>query len=88
MLASASPRRRELLAQLGVAFDVVPSAVPEIPAPGEPAEVFAQRVACEKATEVARRCPGSVVLGADTVVVIDNTILNKPEVLAYFQRRQ
>jgi nucleoside triphosphate pyrophosphatase len=78
VLASASPRRRELLAQLGVAFDVVPSAVPEIPQSGEPAEVFAQRVAREKATEVARQCPGSVVLGADTVVVIDDTILNKP----------
>jgi len=79
VLASASPRRRELLAQLGVAFDVVPSAVPEVPEPGERPEAFAQRVAREKAAEVARRCPGRLVLGADTVVVVDGTILNKPQ---------
>jgi septum formation protein len=78
VLASASPRRRELLAQLGVAFDVVPSAVPEVPEPGERPEAFAQRVAREKAAEVARRRPGSFVLAADTVVVVDDTILNKP----------
>lgn len=79
VLASASPRRRELLAQLGVAFDVVPSAVPEVPEPDERPEAFAQRVAREKAAEVARRCPGRLVLGADTVVVVDGTILNKPK---------
>jgi septum formation protein len=78
VLASASPRRRELLAQLGVPFDVVPSAVPEVPYPGETADDFAPRVAREKATEVARRWPGTVVLAADTVVAIGTAILGKP----------
>ena len=78
ILASASPRRRELLAQHGIAFEVVPSDVPEVPRPGELPEAFAQRVAREKALEVARRRPGTYVLGADTVVAVDATILGKP----------
>jgi septum formation protein len=78
VLASASPRRRELLAQLGVPFDVVVSDVPETPAPGESAEAFARRAARDKATEVARRHPGALVLAADTVVVVDGAILGKP----------
>jgi len=78
VLASASPRRRELLARLGIAFDVVASDVPETPLPGEHPEHFAQRAARDKSVEVARRCPGRYVLAADTVVVIDDTILGKP----------
>ena len=55
VLASASPRRRELLAAAGYRFEVVPSHIAEIPRPGEPPERFAQRIAGEKASDVARR---------------------------------
>lgn len=78
ILASASPRRRELLAQLGLAFEVVTSDVPETPAPAEPPAAFAQRVARDKAAEGARRCPGALVLAADTVVAVDGAIFGKP----------
>lgn len=80
-LASASPRRRELLQQLGVRFAVRVADVPEIRQNGETPEQFVQRLALAKAREVwqsltpGQRCP---VLGADTVVVIDNRILGKP----------
>jgi len=78
ILASASPRRRELLTQLGVPFEVVTSDVPEVPAPAESPAGFAQRVAHDKAAEVARRCPGALVLAADTVVVVEGAIFGKP----------
>lgn len=78
VLASASPRRRELLAQLGVPFEIVTSDVPETPRPGEPPTAFARRAARDKAAEVARRCPDALVLAADTVVVVDGAILGKP----------
>ena len=78
VLASASPRRRELLAQLDVPFEVVASDVPETPRPGEPPAAFARRAARDKATAVARRCPDALVLAADTVVVVDAAILGKP----------
>ncbi|HVN83972.1 MAG TPA: Maf family protein [Candidatus Binatia bacterium] len=78
ILASASPRRRELLSQLEIAFDVVPSEVPETPLVGEDADAFAARVAREKAQHVAAQRPGEWVLAADTVVVIDHAILGKP----------
>ncbi len=71
ILASASPRRRELLAASGVHFEVVPSTVAETPMRDEPPEAFARRVAREKACEVAARCPGRCVLAADTVVIVD-----------------
>ncbi|MBI4516336.1 MAG: septum formation inhibitor Maf [Deltaproteobacteria bacterium] len=78
VLASASPRRRELLGQLEIQFEIVPSTVPEVPAAGERAEAFAQRIARDKALEVAQRRPGQWVLAADTVVVCDGAILGKP----------
>jgi septum formation protein len=86
ILASASPRRRELLAQAGYHFEVQPSAVPESRRPGEDAIRFATRLAREKAEEVfARRQaapqtlePAMVVLGADTVVVCDGEVMGKP----------
>ncbi|HVO23978.1 MAG TPA: Maf family protein [Candidatus Margulisiibacteriota bacterium] len=78
VLASASPRRRELLAQLAVPFEVVTSDVPETPCPGELPDAFARRVARDKAAAVARRCPDALVLAADTVVVVDGVILGKP----------
>jgi len=78
ILASASPRRRELLTQAGIAFEVLPSDVPEVPRPGEVAEAFAQRAAREKALQIAAQRPGTYVLGADTVVAVDDLIFGKP----------
>ena len=78
VLASQSPRRRELLAILGHEFTVVPSSIDESPAPGEAPEEYVARVSREKGTEVASRVAGSVVLSADTVVTIDREILGKP----------
>ncbi len=79
VLASGSPRRRALLEAAGFDFDVEESGVEEALRPGEPAEAFAQRVARDKALRVAAsRPPGSLILGADTVVVLDGEILGKP----------
>lgn len=79
ILASASPRRRELLQQAGVAFTVIPSRATEDVLPGEAPADYALRVAEAKARDVARNYPGSLVLGADTIVVIDGQILGKPK---------
>ena len=85
VLASASPRRRELLAQAGFSFTVHPAHVPEDPFPGEEPIAYVTRLAREKAEAVFRelssREPGSphMVLGADTTVTIDGHILGKPE---------
>jgi septum formation protein len=83
ILASGSPRRRELLAQAGYSFEVQPSSVSESRRPGEEAIRFATRLAREKAEEVfAQRrspvTPPQLVLGADTVVVCDGEVLGKP----------
>src|ERR1700730_8912240 len=82
ILASASPRRRELLTQAGYRFAVQPSSIPESRRPGEDAIRFATRLAREKAEEVfARHQPSTapmIVLGADTVVVCDGEVRGKP----------
>ena len=78
ILASRSPRRRELLAILGYPFTVIPSSIDEIPSLGETPETFVVRVAHEKGIEVASRVSHSVILSADTVVTIENAILGKP----------
>jgi septum formation protein len=79
VLASGSPRRRELLAQAGFHFEVQVSSVVESRRPDEDAIRFATRLAREKAEDVfARRAPGVVVLGADTVVVCDGEVMGKP----------
>jgi septum formation protein len=82
ILASASPRRRELLTQAGYRFEVQPSSIPESRRPGEDAIRFATRLAREKAEEVfARHQPSTapiMVLGADTVVVCDGEVMGKP----------
>jgi septum formation protein len=78
ILASASPRRRDLLAARGIRFEIVPSSVEETPRPGEPPEAFAQRIAREKACDVARQRPGACVLAADTVVIAGATLFGKP----------
>jgi nucleoside triphosphate pyrophosphatase len=79
VLASQSPRRRELLSILGIPFEVIPADIAEIPGSGESPEQFVVRAAREKGIEVAGRVSTSVVLSADTVVTIDNLILGKPE---------
>lgn len=80
-LASASPRRRELLTQIGVRYELLKVFVPEVPLPGEEAQDFVQRVALEKAQAgkslLLPEDPRPV-LGADTAVVIDGSILGKP----------
>lgn len=78
ILASASPRRRELLSILGVRFEVVPANVDEIPADGEPPADFVRRAAADKGAAVAGRVPGAVVLAADTIVALGERILGKP----------
>jgi nucleoside triphosphate pyrophosphatase len=79
ILASNSPRRRELLQNAGFEFDVRPSGIEETRLPNESPEDFARRLACDKALDVARQSsPGSLVLGADTVVAINGEILEKP----------
>ena len=79
ILASASPRRKDLLRALGVPFRVLPSRVDEVPRPGESPTRFVARAAFEKAEEVAGRRPSSWVLSADTIVVVDGEILGKPK---------
>ncbi|HEY2381120.1 MAG TPA: nucleoside triphosphate pyrophosphatase [Terriglobia bacterium] len=78
VLASQSPRRKELLAILGHEFSVVPSFIDEMPHPGEKPEQYVVRVARDKGMEVAGRVSNSIVLSADTIVVADNEILGKP----------
>jgi nucleoside triphosphate pyrophosphatase len=81
ILASASPRRAELLTSAGFAFDVMPADVDEVPLSGEPPRDYALRVARDKVRAVCDKCrdPASVVLGADTVVVAGGEILGKPD---------
>jgi len=78
ILASASPRRRELLAQLGVPFDVVVADVTEHEEPSTDPLVMVAHNAALKAEWVAARHPARLVLGADTTVCVDRTALNKP----------
>jgi septum formation protein len=78
ILASASPRRQELLRNAGISFEVLPADIVEEPLPLEGARQCAERLAREKALVVARQRPNDCVLGADTVVTIDNEILGKP----------
>ena len=77
VLASASPRRRELLCRLVADFEVIPSALEERLEPGALDAALA-RLAEEKARAVAARCTNAVVLGADTMVAIDGDALGKP----------
>jgi septum formation protein len=82
ILASASPRRRDLLTQAGLTFDVLPADIDETRRPNEPAAQYVQRLALEKAQAIAALHPSAYVLGADTTVVLDNEILEKPTDLA------
>jgi len=78
VLASASPRRQELLRSAGIPFEVQPADISEDALPGEAAKDCAERLAREKALAVARQRPHDFVLGADTVVAVDGQLLGKP----------
>lgn len=87
-LASASPRRQELLRQLGIEFEVMPSNILEVREAGEAPAQYVTRIARDKARWVAqlvreRELPAHPVLGADTEVVLDGEILGKPENAAH-----
>ena len=78
ILASASPRRRELLGTLSLSFSVIPAHVDERHHAGEPPEGYVTRLARSKAHHVAGQFPSAWVLGADTAVVLGQQILGKP----------
>jgi len=82
LLASASPRRRELLGTLGLRFDCLATEVDETLLPGELPEEAAARLAIAKAEAGAKRRPEAVVLGADTLVVLEGRAYGKPRDLA------
>src|SRR5215831_17700768 len=78
ILGSASPRRAALLRQLGIEFSIRPADVREVAAPGEAAADFARRMAREKGAAVAAAHGDAWVLSADTIVVVDGSVLGKP----------
>jgi len=86
VLASASPRRRELLAAFGLEPAVRPVDVDESVLPGEAPRDYVERLACAKAQAAAVAAPGAAVIGADTAVVLDATIYGKPASAADFRR--
>ena len=79
ILASGSPRRRELLTQIGVAYMVNPSTYNEESPKKKDPEKYVQAQALGKARDVAEKFPGQWVLGADTIVAIDGEMLGKPK---------
>ena len=79
VLASASPRRRELLSGIGLAFDIDKPDIEESPFRGETASDYVRRLAEEKARTVLQRQSDRLILAADTTVVIDGDILEKPK---------
>ncbi len=86
ILASASPRRRDLLAQAGLRFDVLPAHIDETLHSNETPTAYVQRLALEKALAIHAQHPKAIVLGADTTVVCEQQILNKPTDLADAER--
>lgn len=78
ILASASPRRAELLRAAGIEFDVIPADVDEAMDAEDQPEGYARRVAQLKAEAIIPQAPGRSILGADTIVIIDNEVLGKP----------
>ena len=78
VLASASPRRRDLLDLIGIAHEVHPANIDETVRPREAPRRYAERLAREKASAIATRDPDLITIGADTVVVIDRKVLGKP----------
>ena len=86
ILASASSRRRDLLLQAGLQFQVVPAHIDETRHPDESPISYVQRLALEKAQAVHALHPQSTVLGADTTVVLEDEVLNKPRTSADAER--
>ena len=78
ILASASPRRRELLTLIGLRHEVRPAGIDESILPGEAPAAHAERLAREKAHAIAATEPDAVVIAADTIVVVDGDVLGKP----------
>ena len=78
ILASASPRRRELLTQVGLTFTVITAGIDETPIPGENHVKYTVRLAEAKALAVRVHHPEAIVIGADTIVTIDGQLLGKP----------
>ena len=78
ILASASPRRRDLLTMIGIAHEVIPADVDETYGPEEVPRAHAERLAREKASVLAARAPDAVIIAADTIVVVDGDVLGKP----------
>jgi septum formation protein len=78
VLASESPRRREILASAGFEFEVAAAGVDESAAPGEPVSAMALRLARAKSLAVSRKMPGAWVIGADTMVDVDGEPFSKP----------
>ena len=86
VLASASPRRREILSGANLRFEIQPSTIDECTREGERPAELAERLAAEKAADVAARLgstPATPVLGADTIVVVDEDVLGKPRDAAH-----
>jgi septum formation protein len=86
ILASQSPRRRELLASMGVDFVVIPSHIPEEKREDETAEEYVARLSREKAAEVAREHPSEWIIAADTTVLLGDELLEKPQDVADARR--
>ena len=87
ILASSSPRRRDLLTQANIRFDILPANIDETRHPNEPPTAYVQRLALEKAQAIHALHPNATILGADTTVVLGTTeILNKPTDLADAER--
>ena len=78
ILASASPRRRDLLTELGLDFEVAPSGVAEDPIPGESPSAMVERLSGDKAREIARQRDEGYVIAADSLVVLDGQVMGKP----------
>lgn len=78
ILASQSPRRRELLALVGIPHEVRPADIDETYLPGEPPRDHAERLAREKTAAIAAAEPDALVIGSDTIVVVDGDVLGKP----------
>ena len=78
ILASSSPRRAELLRNAGIPFRVKPAHVPEAPGPGEVPQLYTKRLARDKAVAIHKQFEPCFVLGADTIVITDEHLLEKP----------
>jgi septum formation protein len=78
ILASSSPRRKELLGSIGAAFDVIPSHIPEERREGETPEEYVARLSREKAHAISEKHPERWIIAADTTVALDDLVLEKP----------